>query len=127
MVYRHAAQKSPERFGYCLGVSLIALQRYEEALPWVLAAAEKHEPDALSWFQVALCHEKMGHRTNAETAYEKAIDLDAEYAKPWFNLGGLYWNDGETQKAKAIWERAVTKFPEHELVKQVKRIFGKDM
>ena len=49
--FRKATLRSPEKFGYCLGVSLIFLNRIDEALPLVLDAAQKHQPDAMSWFQ----------------------------------------------------------------------------
>jgi len=118
--YRQATQRNPEQFGYCLGVSLMSLNLYEEALPWVLAAAEKHQPDAISWFQVAICREKMGNIVEAETAYEKAIQLNPNYPEAWFNLGGLYWNQKVSQKAIATWKEAMDKFPGHELCKRVR-------
>ncbi len=118
--YRKAAQRNPDQFGYCLGVSLMSLNKYEEALPWVLAAAEKHQPDAMSWLQVAICHEKIGNIMEAIVAYEKAIELNPNYPEAWFNLGGLYWNQRATQKAMVIWKEAMGKFPEHELCERVK-------
>jgi len=122
--YRQAAQKNPEQFGYCHGVSLISLGRYEEALPLVLAAAQQHQPDATSWFQVAICQENLGNIDEAAAAYKKAIQLDQNYAKAWFNLGGLYWNKGNIPKARAIWKKAMTKFSEHELCHQAKKLLG---
>ncbi len=77
--YRQAANQNPVAFGYCLGVSLIFLGRHEEALPWVREAAEKHQPDAKSWFQVALCLEKLGRIGESVDAYQKAISLDSAY------------------------------------------------
>ncbi len=118
--YRQAAQMNPNQFGYCFGVSLIFLKRYEEALPWVLEAAQKHQPDAKSWFQVGVCKEKLGNFVEAVEAYEKAIQLDPNYPEPLFNLGGLYWNKGNISEGKATWEKALAKFPEHELCKRVR-------
>jgi len=122
--YRNAVSKNPDSFGYCLGVSLIFLERYEEALPWVLKAAEKNQPDALSWFQVGVCYEKLGNSSEAVQAYEKAIELDPDYPEPLFNLGGLYWNKGDSEKAKNIWEQALKKFPDHKLCNQVKNLLN---
>jgi len=120
--YRKATQRNPDQFGYCLGVSLMSLNLYKEALPWVLAAAEKYQPDAMSWHQVAICHEKMGNFMEATAAYEKAIELDPNYPEAWFNLGGLYWNQGNTKKAEATWKVAMDKFPNHELCSQVRNL-----
>jgi tetratricopeptide (TPR) repeat protein len=122
--YRKATQRNPDQFGYCLGVSLMSLNLYEGALPWVLAAAEKHQPDAMSWLQVAICQEKMGKIVEATAAYEKAIQLDPNYAEAWFNLGGLHWNQEDIQKAIATWKEAMDRFPDHKLCKQVREVVG---
>jgi len=122
--FRQAAKQNPVAFGYCFGVSLIVLGRYEEALPWVREAAEKYQPDALGWFQVAVCLEKMGRLDEAVNAYQKAISLDPDYPKAWFNLGGVYWNEGNREQAITIWAEAKTRFPDHPLGKQVDELIG---
>ena len=119
--YRKASNINNKEFGYCLGVCLMSLGKYEEALPLVLAAAENHQPDALSWFQVAYCYEKMRRFTEAVEAYKKATQLDQNYPNAWFALGGLYWNNGEREKAEFIWKEAIKRFPEHDLCNKVKK------
>jgi len=114
--FRLAAEQAPSSFGYCLGVCLIELARYEEALRWLMVAAEKHQPDAMSWGNVAFCYDKAGKKAEAIAAYKKAIDIDPTYATAWFNLGGMYWNDGNAQEAMNVWREAVSRFPDHELV-----------
>ena len=120
--YRQAADQNPVVFGYCFGVSLIFLGRYEEALPWVRRAAEKHQPDAMSWSQVALCLEKLGRIGEAITAYHKAISLNPDYPEARFNLGGLYWNEGNREQAKTTWAEVKARFPEHPLGEQVDKL-----
>jgi len=123
--YRKASEISPNLFGYCLGVSLIFLNRHEEALPWVLSAAKNHQPDALSWFQVAVCHENLGNFDEMIESYEKAIDLDPNYPEPQFKLGEIYWNILDIPKATEIWSNAIKKFPNHPLSNKVKKLLGK--
>ena len=60
----------------------------------------------------------------AIAAYEKAIELNSNYPEAWFNLGGIYWNQGTAKKAKAIWKEAMDKFPGHELSNRVKDLLG---
>jgi len=120
--YRQAANQNPAAFGYCFGVCLIFLRKYEEALPWVRKAAEKHQPDAKSWFQVALCLGELGRINEAITTYHKAISLDPDYPQAWFNLGGLYWNDGNREQAKITWAEAKARFPGHPLGEQVDKL-----
>ena len=37
------------------------------------------------------------------SAYEKAIELDEEYDLAWFNIGGIYWNAQQIDKAGEVW------------------------
>ncbi len=117
--FRLAVAKDPSQFGYCLGVSLTALGQFEEALPWILEAAKQHQPDALSWFQVALCYEGLGQTDYAIASYERAIELDESYADAWFNLGGIIWNSGDQERAFTVWQDACRRFPEHERAQEV--------
>lgn len=113
--FRIAADQDGPSFGYCLGVCLIKLDRYAEALPLVKAAAEKHQPDAMSWGQVGVCYSRLGDNTKAVECYKRAIEIDPEYALAWFNLGGTHWNEGNVEEAKSVWQAALTRFPDHEL------------
>lgn len=116
--YKKAVDLNAELFSYCYGVSLIFLGKYSQALPFVIDAATKYNPDAMSWFQVALCHEKLGNTKKAEIYYKKAIKLDQFYEQAWFNLGGLYWNKSKFDKAYPIWSEAISRFPNSELAIQ---------
>jgi tetratricopeptide (TPR) repeat protein len=109
--YRQAAKENAALFGYCHGTSLVFLGRHEEALPLLRAAAEKHQADAMSWFQVGVCLAETNDAAGAEEAYRRAISLDSGYAKAWFNLGGLYWNTGRWAEAKETWSKAIEMFP----------------
>lgn len=121
--FRRAVKEDEDQFGYCLGVSLIALGQYEQALLLVQAATQ-HHPDAESWFQVGLCQEKLGNVMAAVEAYETAIALDPDYPHPRFNLGGLYWNRRDTARAKEIWNEAIAKSPNHPLAQQARQLLG---
>jgi len=112
--FRKAYEKDAGQFGYCLGVSLIHLEQYESALPIVLAAAEKHQPDALSWFQVGVCYDRLGNHDEAIAAYERSSSLDPEYALSLFNLGGVHFNRKDLHKALDVWRTAFQRFPDHE-------------
>jgi tetratricopeptide (TPR) repeat protein len=118
--FRLAADQDGPLFGYCLGVSLIKLERYADALPLVTAAAEKHQPDAMSWGNVAVCHDRLGDRKKAIECYERAIELEPDYAIGWFNLGGMHWNDDNVQSAVSVWREALARFPDHDLADSVR-------
>lgn len=48
-------------------------------------------------------------------AYRRALELDPDYDLALFNLGGVYSNNRDVGRAKATWQEAVNRFPDHEL------------
>ena len=118
--FRRAFDLSPSEYGYCLGVALNSLGRYEDALPILVEQAESHQPDAMSWFQVAVAREGVGDIEGCIDAYRRALSLDSGYARAWFNLGGVYWNSGCRVDAVSTWREAMRKFPEHELATKLR-------
>lgn len=122
--FRKAYEKD-ESYAYCLGVCLITQGKYQEALPLVLRDAKSIHRDMRSWFQVALCYANTGRPDQAEVAYIRAIHLNPDYAHAWYNLGGLYWNEGNLRKAIRIWKRALRKFPNFDRAKEVRDVLSK--
>lgn len=74
----------------------------------------------MSWFQLGVANGNTGRSSEAIAAYEKAIELDPEYDIAMFNLGGVHWNDGNIIAAKKMWRRAIERFPDHELVEEIR-------
>jgi tetratricopeptide (TPR) repeat protein len=114
--FRKAYELESGEYGYCLGTALNFLDRHAEALPILLSQAETHQPDARSWFQVAVAREGVGDVDGSIAAYERALKLDPEYDHALFNLGGLYWNRRDIRRALKIWKDAVKRFPDHSKV-----------
>ena len=121
--YRKAYDLSPYEYGYCLGTALNFLGRYEEALPILLPQAKEHQPDAMSWFQVAVAREGTGDIEGCINAYKRALQLDENYDLAWFNLGGVYWNSQNEADAIATWKEAIRRFPTHQLSSKLQRDF----
>lgn len=119
--FRKAYELAGGHYGYCLGTALNFLSRYDEGLPLVLAQAERVQPDAMSWFQVAVAYEHLGSTREAIEAYKKALRFAPDYAPAMFNLGGLYWNSGKIIDAAEIWGKAVEKFSDHDVTARLYR------
>lgn len=120
LCYRKAYELAGGHYGYCLGTALNFLGRFEESRPILLEQAEHLQPDAMSWFQLGVANGNTGRSSEAIAAYEKAIELDPEYDIAMFNLGGVHWNDGNIIAAKQMWRRAIERFPDHELVEEIR-------
>jgi tetratricopeptide (TPR) repeat protein len=118
--FRKAYDLEGGRYGYCLGVSLNALERYEDSLPILLAQAKIHHPGARSWFQVARAYEHLNGVDECVEAYLKAIELKPDYALAWFNLGGVCWNNKRFEGAFLAWNTAIAKFPDHALAETLR-------
>lgn len=121
--YRRAYEHEPDRYGYCLGTALNWLGRYDEALELLLEQAQQHQPDSLSWFQVAIAREGVGDTDGSVEAYQKALRLDDDYELAWFNLGGVYWNAGKRAEAIETWTEALRRFPDHHLANTLRQKF----
>jgi tetratricopeptide (TPR) repeat protein len=121
--FRKAYDLEGGHYGYCLGTALNSLGRYEESLPLLLEQAKVHQPDAMSWFQVASAYANLKRAPEAINAYQKALALDPDYPLAMFNLGGTYWNSGDLKQASQVWKAAIARFPDHELAAKVKRDF----
>lgn len=119
--FRHAFELAPNKYGICLGTALNNLRQFEEALPILLKQAEQHNPDAKSWFQVAIAQEGVGNIEKCIAAYGEAIRLDEDYDVAWFNLGGIHFNQQDLKSAVEVWKEALKRFPEHRLAKKLLR------
>jgi len=113
--YRRAYDLDGGEYGYCLGTALLFLGRYEECLPLLLDQAERIQPDALSWVQVANAYLHLDRTDDAVAAFRKATEIDPADGTAFFELAGALWNKGERDEAVNIWWEALGSFPEHEL------------
>jgi tetratricopeptide (TPR) repeat protein len=118
--FRKAYDLEGGHYGYCLGTALNFQDRFEESLPLLLEQAETLQPDAMSWFQVAVAYSSLRRSAEAIDAYERALVLDPDYAIAMFDLGGAHWNRGDREKAAEIWSAACERFPEDENVARVR-------
>jgi tetratricopeptide (TPR) repeat protein len=126
--YRRAYSLDPARYGFCLGTALNFLGRFSEALPILVDQADNHQPDAMSWFQVAIAQEGVGNIKGCIESYKRALSLDPAYDLAMFNLGGIYWNYGPKSEATRVWKEALAQFPSHPTSEKLRReypeIFG---
>lgn len=122
--HRKAFDLEPEQYGYCLGVLLNTLKRFDEALSILEGQVSNYQPDASSWFQVALAREKTGDSVGCIAAYRRALELEPQYAAAMFNLGGVLWNSGDRHGGIATWSEALVNFPDDPLSIRLREQFS---
>lgn len=120
--FRKAYDLEGGHYGYCLGTALNFLDRFDESLPILLEQAETLQPDAMSWFQVGVAYAHLMQADRAIDALQRATALDPGYALAMFELGGVHWNSGDHAKATEVWSVACERFPDHELISQVRAL-----
>ena len=122
--YRKAYSMEPGRYGYCLGTALNLLGRHRESLPILLEQATVHQPDAMSWFQLALAKEGTSDIEGCKESYRRALTLDPDYDAALFNFGGICWNYGPKDEAVRVWADAMKRFPAHPMAEKIRREFS---
>ena len=63
--------------------------------------------DAALHNRLGICYQRMGDAETARKAYQKAIDLRADYADVWNNLGTLEHARGKYKQAIAAYSKAI--------------------
>jgi tetratricopeptide (TPR) repeat protein len=81
------------------------------------ASARGREPgpaDAVAWFEKG-CELDVDSRTwpEAAAAYEKAIELDPDYADAYCNLGAVRYNQGQRAAARRAFEACLARAADH--------------
>ncbi|WP_428307959.1 hypothetical protein [Lacipirellula sp.] len=87
----------------------------------LLNQAKIHQPNALSWFQVAVAQEKLGDIDGCKESFRQVVNLDPDDATAAFNLGGICWNHGPKSEAIQIWTEAIMQFPTHPLAMELRQ------
>jgi len=79
------------------------------------AAEGRSSPtDALWWFEKGCALDVDPRRYgDAAAAYEKALELDPDYADAWCNLGAVRYNQDQRAAARRAFEACLARSPEH--------------
>jgi tetratricopeptide (TPR) repeat protein len=108
--FANAAQQAPENSRYW--GNLAAALSFQNKLSATLDALE-HQRHALGsstsfieWYNLGNGFFAVGDDDNAKSAYQRAIQLNPNYADVWNNLGALEAGSGNTQAALNDYQRA---------------------
>ncbi len=99
LVYLRASEEAFRNSDYTTALAFTdSAQRYTSELPDIP-------------FQRARIFTTLKNYDEAKNAYEEVINLDQDYKGAYFNLGNLYFREGEFSKALSLYEREREKHP----------------
>lgn len=115
---RKSQREHPEdfNFNYDLARQLVTLPSPQraEAIRFLTAAAALRPRSAAVYFSLGIECKRLGALDDAIAAYERAIDLKADYAEAYTNLGNLYSQKGDVDRGIALVRRALELKPQSE-------------
>ena len=75
---------------YLRGEALRTLEKWEEAIPWLLAASSEDPDNIHYWLALAWCYKRTGQLRRAISSLENALGVDPSEAILHYNLA-CYW------------------------------------
>jgi tetratricopeptide (TPR) repeat protein len=86
----------------CLGMSLIRLADYQDALDCYAKLTEANPEKGIPWNNVAWCQFRLGRLTEAQAAVEKAIRLLPEHAYLWHDRACILMGLGKLDESLSV-------------------------
>jgi tetratricopeptide (TPR) repeat protein len=84
----------------------IRIHRWMKKLIHLRWAAYTGDIEAMTWSNLGLIHINRGEVDQAESAFEKASEIDPSYPVPCFNLSLIALIKGRDADARDLWQRA---------------------
>ena len=89
-----------------IGIVLIALQNYSEALSFLINAFNLKDKSSLISRNIAFCYKNLNLTDDSIFYYLKSIELDKTYIGSYIALGSIYLDKNENNLAHDIFEKA---------------------
>jgi tetratricopeptide (TPR) repeat protein len=87
-------------------------QRWEEALPVLHAALQRHPHAAQAWYGVGVALLQTGYSLRALAAFERSSRLQADFDLAWYGKGLVLLQENRLQEALEALDRAVAVNPQ---------------
>ncbi len=95
-----------------MGLAFLMIGDIEKAEHYLKNAVNLSDPDEAAWARLAAVYYTQRKLEEAQYAWERSLELDPDRAEVLYNLGVLYLNKGEFEKAVDYFNRALTKNPD---------------
>lgn len=126
--YQTILQEQPKNLNALQGAAnnFKALGYKDEAVAMYKRIVKTYPDDVLSNYNYGLLLQENKDLENAKLQYEKVAQLNPEFAQTYYVLGLVYWDLGEKDKAKAIWQKFMANSNDENLKKRVKSIIDSE-
>ena len=108
-----------------LGVLLISLERYEEAIEAYKQAIKIKPDDAVAYLALGFVYFNLGRYEEAIEPYGQAIRLKSDFAKAYFGLGVVYGKLGRYEEAIESYKQAIRLKPDFAAYYNLGVVYGK--
>lgn len=92
---------------FTTGLALEEQEKYAEASDAYLQSLITGGPDAVTCFNLANVHHKLGQKERAAERYHQVVEIDPGFAEAWSNLGNVLAELGHIEQAVAAMKHAV--------------------
>jgi tetratricopeptide (TPR) repeat protein len=126
--YQTILQDEPKNLNALQGAAnnFKALGYKDEAIAMYKQIVEAYPNDVLSNYNYGLLLQENKDLENAKLQYEKVAQLNPSFSQTYYVLGLVYWDLGEKEKAKNIWQKFMANSNDEDLKKRVKLIIDSD-
>jgi tetratricopeptide (TPR) repeat protein len=102
------------------GVLLVQRGKYNEAIEKYTKGLRREPRSAVGYNYLGMAYgykyeqlRSLKWREKEIEAFKKAIELDPNFFRPYFNLGIIYYNMGDPKEAANYFKKCLEIFPEH--------------
>jgi predicted negative regulator of RcsB-dependent stress response len=103
--------------GYLTGLCYAKLNRYDEAIKYFNEYLKQNQDDARAWTELAYIYLNQNKLSESAEAYEKLANLMPAEPTIWVDMGDIYRQLGNQQKAKQAYMKALEIDPNNEEAK----------
>jgi tetratricopeptide (TPR) repeat protein len=116
--YRDSIALRPsEKAWYNMGLCLIELNKYQDAITSFDEVLNQNKNDYLSWWGKGLCYFSIGDYGEAEKCFDNAITINRNEPTLWNNKGVICLTKSDYVNARLCYEKALKLKPDHILAK----------
>ena len=121
--YQTILQEDPANLNAMLGAAnnFKSLGFKDEAINIYKQAIEAHPEDVLANYNYGLLMQEAENLAEAVKHYEKVLEVNPNFLQTYYVLGLAYWDQGEREQARDLWDRFMTESSDEKLKAEIRK------